>query len=125
MRGPLTASRVALALALVLLAVGAQQSCDTDTGPRSAERLWNDLGCVNCHGTDGTGMRGFGPSLRGKKQYWTRVKLENYLRDPTGYANKDPRLKAAKVNYMSPMPPVLTPDPAELTRIVEHALGMM
>jgi mono/diheme cytochrome c family protein len=125
MRRPLPASRVVFALAFGLLLVGAQLACDSDTGPRSAEQLWNDIGCVNCHGPDGTGMPGFAPTLRGKKQYWTRIQLENYLRDPLGYANKDPRLKSEKVNYMNPMPPVTSPDPVEFSRIVEHALGMM
>jgi hypothetical protein len=124
MRALLTVSRVAFALTLGLLLVGALLACDGDTGPRSAERLWNELGCINCHGPDGTGMPGFGPTLHGKKSYWTREKLEMYLRDPMGYAAKDKRLREQRVGFMSPMPPVTSPDPTELTRIVDHVLAM-
>jgi hypothetical protein len=124
MPDPLTASRVILALALALLVVGAQLSCGGDTGPRTADRLWIELGCINCHGPDGSGMPGFGPTLHGKKSFWTRVQLENYLRDPTGYAARDPRLRQQKVGYMSPMPPVTSPDPVELERICDHVLAM-
>lgn len=99
-------------------------SCGGETGPRTGERLWNDLGCINCHGPDGRGMAGFGPTLHGKKSNWTHDTLLAYLRDPVGYASKDPRLKKQAQQFMSPMPPVLTPDQVEVDRLIERVLSM-
>jgi mono/diheme cytochrome c family protein len=120
----MSASRTAFALSLLFAGVGALLACDNEAGPRSGERLWNELGCVNCHGPDGSGMPGFAPTLHGKKSFWTREKLEIYLRDPVGYAQKDPRLKQQKVGFISPMPPVTSPDPGELTRIADYVLAL-
>jgi mono/diheme cytochrome c family protein len=125
----MTAPRTLLTLSLTLLLLTLPLACtdqptDQPTGPRTAARLWTDFGCITCHAPDGTGVPGFGPTLHGKKQFWTRVELENYLRDPTGYAMRDPRLKKQKIGFMTPMPPLTSPDPAELTRIVDHVLSM-
>ncbi len=108
---------LSITLALPLLSCG-------DDGPRTADRLWNDLGCINCHGPDGSGMPGFGPTLHGKKSNWTHDKLQAYLRDPVGYASKDDRLRAQAKKFMSPMPPVLVPDQVEVDRIIERVLTM-
>jgi len=115
-----------LSILFLLALATAQLACDAraDHGPRSAERLWNDLGCVNCHAPDGTGLPGFGPTLHGKKSLWTRDELVAYLRDPTGYAMRDPRLRVEKKKYMAPMPPVTTPDQAEVQRLIDHVLAM-
>jgi mono/diheme cytochrome c family protein len=120
---PRTSLTLLVLSVLCLLALGVL-SCGGDSGPRTGERLWNDLGCINCHGPDGRGMPGFGPTLHGKKSNWTHDTLLAYLRDPVGYAAKDPRLKKQAQQFMSPMPPVLTPDPVEVDRIIERVLAM-
>lgn len=119
----MTTLRVLLCIAFLLPAAALPLACG-DSGPRSAERLWNDFGCINCHGPDGSGMPGFGPTLHGKKPYWSHDKLLAYLRDPVTYAAKDERLRQQSKQFMSPMPPVLAPDQVEVDRVIERVLSM-
>ncbi|MEO8399871.1 MAG: cytochrome c [Ignavibacteriaceae bacterium] len=54
----------------------------------SAPELITQLGCVNCHGPDLSGTK-LGPSLQNVKEFWSRDKLINYLRNPNSYMDSE------------------------------------
>ena len=62
-------------------------------------------GCVKCHGDLLKGGPRV-PPLRNLRQYWDEAKLEAYLADPVGYAQRDVRLKQQALAYVMSMPPV-------------------
>jgi cytochrome c2 len=79
--------------------------------------------CSMCHQRDGSGSA-LGPTLHGKKGFWTRPALIAYLKDPAATIEKDPRLKAQKTKYSLPMTTFkMLPEPA-LERLADHVLAM-
>lgn len=117
--GALVASGVALALIL------ATASCDdTPSEPRSGADLFVEVGCVNCHGFDAAGMKGFAPTLRGKQSYWTRATLVAYFKNPAEVVAKDARLKQQLRGFSLPMPPVVLPFPVEYERLADYVLAL-
>lgn len=87
-------------------------------GPGAA--LFHRLACVSCHGPEGGGKPALGPAIREAGEHWDAESLKRYLRDPAGYAARDPRLGTR------PMPaiPAATTE-EELDRLVEHVLELM
>jgi mono/diheme cytochrome c family protein len=79
-------------------------------------RLFVNQACATCHGMDGAGSQ-LGPPLQGQKKFWTREKLVRYLRDPIGFAEKDPRLGEQSKKYMLPM--------ARFDKLTEEELGQI
>lgn len=92
--------------------------------PRDGETVWLEAGCVNCHGRDGGGMKGFAPTLHGKKQFWTRETLIAYIKDPQGYAAKEPRLRDQGRGYSLPMPKLPLPHAIEYERLADYVLAL-
>ncbi|MBL8857035.1 MAG: cytochrome c [Planctomycetes bacterium] len=120
----LSRSLVAVSTALALVGCLLLASCPGSNEPVAGKDLFVNWGCANCHAAGGTGIQGLGPSLQGKAVNWTRESLTEYLRDPTGYAAKNPRLKEQGRGYMTPMPPILTKDEAAVARLVDHVLAL-
>lgn len=113
-----------LSPAILALAAGAWFASCSDATPTTGPELFNAWGCVQCHAESGVGVSGLGPSLLEKQKYWTRDTLLAYLRDPKGYAAKDPRLKEQGRSFMTPMPPVLAQDEVLVGLLIDHVLAM-
>lgn len=87
----------------------------------SGEQLMNNFGCLNCHGAklEGTPM---GPGLVELKEFWTRDKLINYLRNPNSYMEAE-RFKKYKEQYPNMiMPAYANKDVKDLGKIVDYLL---
>lgn len=119
-----TLSRLTLLFAAAWLGTAVGLSGCGEPTPTTGPELFRAWGCVNCHGTNGTGIQGLGPSLWGKYAHWTPETLHQYLRDPVGYASRDPRLREQMRGFMTPMPPVLTQDQEKVRRVIDHVLGL-
>ncbi len=105
----------------LLLALGF--ACgDAPTYPTSGTELFENQ-CAMCHMRDGTGSK-IAPSLHGKKTLWTRETLIAYLRDPVGYAAKDPRLHEQGKKYSQPMPTYKMLPQSALETLADHVLAM-
>lgn len=117
-----------VALGILFVATGAlvvAAACSSEPPPpRDGRTLWTEVGCVNCHGLDGGGMKGFAPTLHGKKQHWTRETLVAYIRDPQGYAAKDARLREQGRGYSLPMPKAVLPHAVEYETLADWVLAM-
>jgi hypothetical protein len=97
------------------------------TGMSSEEltvpELMARLGCVSCHGTDLKGTQ-MGPSLYTAKEFFSRDKLINYLRNPNSFMDSD-RFKAYEEKYPGViMPSFNNVDVKELGRIAEYLLRL-
>ncbi|HKC25599.1 MAG TPA: cytochrome c [Thermoanaerobaculia bacterium] len=104
-------------LLLALAACGAAPS-STD-----GSALYASQGCTLCHGSDGAGTV-FGPTLLGKKGFWTREKLVEYLKNPVAYGEKDKRLSDQARRFTLPMQRFDKLKPEELTALADHILSM-
>jgi mono/diheme cytochrome c family protein len=111
----------AAALALALASCGDGASAKSGAG--NGADLFASQGCTTCHGQDGAGTE-LGPTLQGKKSFWTREKISEYLRNPVAYAEKDARLSEQARRYTFPMQPFdkLTTD--EMSALAEHVLAL-
>lgn len=111
--------------ALTVIALLLASSCGDDTPPpfASGPVLFEREACTRCHGKNGEGA-GLGPTLHGKKEHWTRESLVAYLKDPVGYAKKDPRLAVQGQKFLQPMPTYKLLRPEELERLADHVLAM-
>lgn len=92
-------------------------------GPPDGKSLYVSQGCVTCHSADGSGGV-FAPTLHGKKAFWTRPALMEYLRNPQAYAAKDKRLSEQAGRYTLPMTRADKLSPEELGKIADHVLSM-
>lgn len=92
------------------------------TSELTGDKLIQNFGCTNCHGTDlaGTNMA---PSLKGLKQFWSsRDNLINYLRNPNSFMDKD-RFKEYKNKYPNGiMPSYGNKDVKDLGKIADYLL---
>jgi mono/diheme cytochrome c family protein len=109
---------------VLLLAV----ACGSDdTGSALATKTGAELfqlqACATCHARDGAGTN-LGPTLHGKKAGWTRENLVAYLKDPVGYAAKEPRLKAQGSKFSQAMPTYKMLPDAMLEKLADHVLAM-
>ena len=77
---------------------------ETPSGSVDAASLYRSQQCALCHGSEGQGMNGVGPDLRGMEALWTVDELMSYLADPKGYTAKDERLSKNQGKYRMPMP---------------------
>lgn len=84
--------------------------------------LITKIGCTSCHGKDlkGTAMA---PSLYEVKNYWTRDKLINYLRNPSSYSG-DARFDAYREKYRALMPSYNNIDVKQLGIIADYLLQL-
>jgi mono/diheme cytochrome c family protein len=104
----------------LLLGLGA---CDSKPTTSSGAALYASKGCTLCHAEDGAGTT-FGPSLQGKKQFWTREKLVEYLKNPLAYGEKDKRLSEQARKFTLPMARFDMLTPEELSALADHVLSM-
>ncbi len=96
-----------------------QQSSQSKT----AEQLVSSLGCTGCHGADLAGTK-MAPNLHKVKEFWSRDKLINYLRNPSSFMASD-RFKNYKAQYPSVMMPSFSNiDVKELGKIADYLLEM-
>lgn len=111
--------------AILPLAAGALlvlAGCDRSAAyaDRSGEEIYARL-CTQCHGDEGRALHGRGGTYLGKRKYWTRETLLEYLDDPQAYKRKAPHLTTSRY-----MPPISGAVPAEArVRLVDHVLGLM
>lgn len=89
-----------------LLALAACSPTPPPQGPPDGAALFRQQNCIQCHGEDGSGTN-LGPTLHGKKQYWTREKIAAYLANPPATIHGDARLEEQAKKYMLPMIPFL------------------
>lgn len=117
-----TPSTTLATLTLALVGGLASSGCDSASAYEqlSGEQIYARL-CTQCHGTEGRALHGRGGSYLGKRKYWTRATLLEYLEDPQAYKRKAPHLSAAK--YMPPLNRYVPPAARE--RLVDHVLGLM
>jgi len=94
-----------------------------DTGAASGAAIYRTQACATCHGDDGAGTP-FGPSLQGKKGFWTRAALVAYLKNPIAYAEKDPRLAAQARKFTLPMQRFDQLSESDLEAVADHVLAM-
>ena len=105
--------RILVVAAGCLLVLSAAASCSSEPAePADGSELFAQQ-CAMCHAQNGAGSA-LAPSLHGKKQHWTRATLVTYLKDPVGYAKKDPRLVKQGAQYSQPMPTRHRPRPKTL-----------
>lgn len=109
-------------IAILLFAAA---SCGGDAGAAGGRgaALFQSQACVTCHGADGAGTA-FGPTLQGKKAFWTRETLVEYLRNPQAYTEKDARLSAQARKYTLPMTRFDKLTQPELEAVADHVLAL-
>jgi mono/diheme cytochrome c family protein len=98
-------------------------SCGGDAQKEATGPQLYQVNCSMCHGPDGSGSM-LAPTLHGKKGHWVRATLVSYMKDPVGYAEKDPRLKAQAGKYSLPMTSMKMLPQADLERLADHVLAM-
>ena len=108
-------------IATLLLSYASSCGGDEKT-PATGAQLFQ-ANCAQCHMADGTGSA-LAPPLHGKKSNWSRETLVSYLKDPPGYAARDPRLKAQGGKYSLPMPSYKMLPAADLETLADHVLAM-
>lgn len=102
---------------------GEQLQTEESSQPKTPEQLVSSLGCTGCHGSDLSGTR-MAPNLHGVKDYWSRDKLINYLRNPSSYMASD-RFKNYKAKYPNTlMPSFSNIDVKELGKIADYLLKL-
>jgi mono/diheme cytochrome c family protein len=114
-------ARAIVALFLLPWSCGGEASGRGDSNAGAA--LYASQGCGTCHGSEGAGTA-FGPTLHGKKAFWTREKLALYLRDPAGYEAKDPRLLEQAQKYSLPMQRYDKLTEEELRQLADHVMSL-
>jgi mono/diheme cytochrome c family protein len=110
----------------VLAACTTWIACGGDSAGKSAPASGAQLftvSCALCH-TESAQGGPLGPSLIGVAPHWTKETLIAYLRDPVGYAAKDPRLKAQGAKFKMPMMSFKTTPQADLEKIAEYVLSL-
>lgn len=87
--------------------LGLAAACSLRRAPppgASGAEIYDLQNCANCHGDEREG-KSLGPSLAGLAQHWTRETLVEYLADPQGFVERDPRLRARSEEYSGKMDP--------------------
>jgi cytochrome c2 len=110
---------------ILLVALPFVASCSREDGSRNAPRgevVYSSVGCTMCHGGSGEGSA-LAPPLAGSKARWERAALLEYLKNPTEYAAKDPRLAEQKKKYSIPMPSYASQPPADLEALADFVLS--
>jgi len=89
-------------LAFAGLLLGSCSGAPGDSAPADGPTLFKAQNCVQCHAQDGSGTN-LGPTLRGKKTFWTREKLAAYIAKPAATIAGDARLEQQAAKYSLPM----------------------
>jgi len=83
--------------------------------------LIKQTGCITCHGSNLQGTK-MAPALAGLKEYWTRDKLINYLRNPSSFGS-DERFVEYKSKFKNVvMPSYNNVDVKNLGKIADYLL---
>jgi len=87
---------------------------------KAGQAVYAAQGCAQCHGPDMAGKDTIAPPLKGLAANWTAEKLSEYLQDPQGYADRDPRLAANRGHFSMRMPPykIAPAEEAELIKLL-------
>lgn len=94
----------------------------TDTKDTDGFALIKQTGCITCHGSDLQGTK-MAPALTGLKEFWTRDKLINYLRNPSSFGT-DERFVAYKEKYKNiRMPAYSNIDVKDLGKMADYLLS--
>ena len=102
---------------------GQQSQMAESSKPQTPEQLVSSLGCTGCHGADLSGTR-MAPDLHNVKDYWSRDKLINFLRNPSSYMSSD-RFQNFKARYPNVMMPSFSNiNVQELGRIADYLLKL-
>lgn len=91
--------RTSILAALLLAACSGEAQ---DSAPPDGAALFKAQNCIMCHAPDGSGTN-LGPTLHGKKGFWTKEKLAAYLAKPSATIAGDARLKEQAAKYSLPM----------------------
>ena len=126
-----------LGLFLILLIIGKVTKKDDGTEAMSMQMmqqsqqaaqetdglsLMRQTGCVTCHGSNLQGTK-MAPALAGLKEYWSRDKLINYLRNPNSFMDSD-RFKGYRAKYPNGiMPSYGNKDVKDLGKIADYLLA--
>lgn len=81
-----------------------------------------DLKCASCHGDNREGKRS-GPPLTGLAEHWDAEALVEYLADPDGVVETNPRLAYKAEKYAISMPAVSGKAPGYGDRATSEALA--
>ena len=116
-RSVYAAFAIAAVTVLVLAACGA-------SGPAAGtpEALYVDLGCAKCHGDNREGQRS-GPALIALADHWQEESLLEYLADPKGVMEQNPRLKYMAENFPIMMPAYPDTSEEDLRKLAQLILG--
>ena len=88
----------------------------------SAEALYVDLGCAKCHGEDRQGQKS-GPPLIALADHWQEESLLEYMADPKGYTERNPRLKYMAEDFPIMMPSYADTPEEDLRKLAQLMLG--
>jgi mono/diheme cytochrome c family protein len=110
-----------LAVSSLVASCGGGANPAADALPGAA--LFQEKNCVVCHGAGGEG-RATGPELRNVGKHFTREQLVEYLKNPTVYAEKDPRLAARMHDFPGMMPKYDYLEPTQLEQLADYVLAL-
>jgi len=116
-------TKISASGAVAALLISYAGSCGGDAPKETTGVQLFQANCAQCHMGDGAGSA-LAPPLHGKKSNWSRDTLVAYLKDPVGYAARDPRLKAQGGKYSLPMPTYKMLPQADLEKLADQVLAM-
>jgi|YelNatPaOPRAMG01_1025707.scaffolds.fasta_scaffold00220_28 hypothetical protein len=91
--------------------------------PQTADELISSLGCKGCHGSDLSGTK-MAPDLHNVKDFFSRDKLINYLRNPSSFMSSE-RFQNFKAKYTGVMMPSFSNiDVKSLGKIADYLLSL-
>lgn len=90
--------------------------------PVTGENLYRSQQCMQCHGAEGQGMPGMGPTLHNLSEHWTKAALDEYLLDPQAVSAKNERL--GKKSYRMKMPPVRGIESGGRAKLIDYVLTL-
>lgn len=116
-RWTVAACVLGVVVVLVLAACGGE-------GPAAgtAQAIYLDLGCADCHGLDREGLRS-GPPLLDLSERWQADELLAYLRDPESFVKSNPRLSYLAERYPIAMPAYPNTPEEDLRAVVDLIMG--
>jgi len=115
--------RSSILAACAALLLGACSESQPSSGPPDGAALFREQNCIQCHAADGSGTN-LGPTLHGKRQFWTREKIAIYLADPQAVIKGDARLEAQAGKFMLPMVKFVGLSLEQRLALADHVLGM-
>jgi len=94
--------RTSILAACAVLLVAACSEDPQSSAPPDGAALYREQNCIQCHAADGSGTN-LGPTLHGKKGFWTREKIAAYIAKPSATIERDERLLQQAAKYSLPM----------------------